>query len=239
MHCLVIHHIAFEDLGTWKPVLEKAGYAIAGYEAGLGLPPEDEIVAASLCVVLGGPMSVNDEAKYPWLRREKELVRLRMASLRPIVGVCLGAQMMARALTMEVRPAPAKEIGWGAVRLTEAGLASPLRHLEDAPVLHWHGEIFDLPPGADLLASTELTPHQAFAYRNWALGFQFHPEADADTLERWLIGHACELEAAGVDPARIREDARTYGPRLRDASARMLEEWLAGLHPERSRQPDA
>lgn len=230
MQCLVIQHVGFETLGTWKPVLEKAGFAITSYEAGLELPTEEAMLAARVCIVLGGPVSVNDEARYPWLRREKDLVRLRLAAIRPIIGVCLGAQMMAKALTMRVLPAEEQEIGWGAVSLTGAGLASPLRHLMDVPVLHWHGETFELPPGSDLLASTDRTVNQAFAYCNWALGVQFHPETDADTLERWLIGPCRELETAGIAPESIRQGAAQYGPQLKKASTRMLEEWLAGLH---------
>jgi len=130
---------------------------------------------------------------------------------------------------MSVYPAAAREIGWQPVTLTEEGLASPLRHLKDVPVLHWHGETFDLPPGADLLAATEGTPHQAFAYRNWALGLQFHVEPGPETLERWLVGHSVELQAAGVAPETLREGARRHGARLREAGLRMLEEWLAGL----------
>ena len=99
-------------------------------------------------------------------------------------------------------------------------------------MLHWHGDAFAIPEGADHLAATPLCRNQAFALGTNVLGVQFHPEADASGgLERWLVGHAVELAAAGVDPRILREDAVRAGPALRQAGRRMLTEWLEGLKP--------
>jgi GMP synthase (glutamine-hydrolysing) len=136
---------------------------------------------------------------------------------------------MARALGAPVYPGPTKEIGWGEVRLADAGLDSPLRHLAQTPVLHWHGDTFDLPIGAELLASTHAYVNQAFRVGPRVLGLQFHAEIVGGRLEQWLIGHASELATAGVNPQTLRaETARSAGA-LEEAGRRLFAEWLSGL----------
>jgi GMP synthase (glutamine-hydrolysing) len=227
MHCLVIRHLAFEDLGSFGPLLQSLGYTIDYRQAGMAPPALDEWLAANLAIVLGGPIGVYETDRYPWLSAEIELVRQRLQHGRPILGICLGAQLMAAALGAPVDAGPAKEIGWAPLALTEQGRASPLRHLADVPVLHWHGDSFALPAGATLLASTALTPHQAFALGRHALALQFHPEIDAGAIESWLIGHTLELSQAGTDLAGLRTDARRFGAALAAAGCLVLKEWLA------------
>lgn len=136
---------------------------------------------------------------------------------------------MAQALGAAVYAGKAKEIGWGGLQLTEAGAASPLAALRGAPVLHWHGDTFDLPPAATLLASTDITPHQAFQAGAGQLALQFHAEADAARMEHWLMGHACELAAASLDVAAIRQDARDLGSRAAAAGQDFFRRWLTGV----------
>src|SRR5690606_7125259 len=124
-----------------------------------------------------------------------------------------------------------KEIVYAPLDLTPEGEASPLKHLDGAPVLHWHGDRCETPAGADRLAATPGFPDQAFALGPNVLGLQFHLEADHTRIEQWLIGHAHELAAAGVDPARIRADARAHGPALASAADRVFASWLDGLRP--------
>ncbi|HEV7322693.1 MAG TPA: hypothetical protein VGO04_29175 [Ensifer sp.] len=113
------------------------------------------------------------------------------------------------------------------MNLTAAGRTSCLRHLVDVPVLHWHGDTYDLPAGTDLLASTQQVTQQAFARGKNVLGLQFHPEAEPGAaFERWLVGHACELAAAGLKVQELRSDARRLGPRLTTAAVAMIVEWL-------------
>lgn len=140
------------------------------------------------------------------------------------------AQQIAAALGAKVQPTGIKEIGFSELTLTEAGREGPLRHLEGVSVLHWHGDAFEIPVGAMNLATTPLCATQGFALGRNVLGLQFHPEVDACTgMERWLIGHASELAAAGIDPLILRADAERFGPQLRDAARRMFTEWVQGL----------
>lgn len=182
-----------------------------------------------ILIVLGGPVGVYETTMYPFLIEEREIIEKRLAANLPTLGICLGAQQIATALKANVAPIGVKEIGFSELTLTEAGRAGPLRHLEGVSVLHWHGDAFDIPAGAENLARTPLCARQAFALGPNVLGLQFHPEVDAPAgIERWLIGHASELASAGVDPQALREAAVSFGPALRDASRRMLAEWLEG-----------
>jgi GMP synthase (glutamine-hydrolysing) len=226
---LAVRHVHFEDLGVFAPVLEAHGYGVAYAEAGIDDLTAADAASPDLLVVLGAPIGAYEEALYPFLEAELTLIRRRLESGRPILGICLGAQLIARVLGAEVKPGPAKEIGWAPVSLTEAGLAGPLRHLGDVPVLHWHGDAFTLPAGAERLASTPICPNQAFSKGPAVLGFQFHPEALAAGFERWLIGHAAEIAGAGLSPNDLRRDAGLYAGAAGERGQRVLEDWLAAL----------
>lgn len=230
---VAIRHVHFEDLGTFAPVLEQAGYHLtyrdlpADGDAAGGTADLDSV---DLLVVLGGPVGVHDGARYPFLEHEQALLARRVAAERPTLGICLGAQLVAASLGADVAPMGRKEIGFAPLTLTAAGQSGPLRHLDGCPVLHWHGDAFLTPRDATRLATTSACPHQAFALGPSVLALQFHPEADAAAgLERWLVGHAVELAAAGIDPQTIRADAVRFGAPLARAAQAMLGEWLAGL----------
>ena len=220
-NAIVIRHVAFEDLGAWSGLLGQVTYLEAGV---------DELHDnADLLVVMGGPIGVYEDETYPFLRDELRLIERRIAAGRPVLGVCLGAQLMAAALGAQVFAGGRKELGWSPVRLTPAGHESALRHLNGVSVLHWHGDTFDLPRGAELLASTDSYENQAFSYGHHALAMQFHPEVDSARMEQWLIGHACELAAADIDVCALRAKSRELGPTLKTAGQRLLEEWLATI----------
>jgi len=226
---VVIRHLAFEDLGTLAPALGRRGYRVryaepAALDAAL-------VRDAGLLVTLGGPIGACDDEHYPWLANESALLAARMSAGRPTLGICLGAQLMARALGARVYPAAAQEIGYAPVTLTAAGRASPLALLEPSrvPVLHWHGDTFDLPDRVELLASTGVCANQAFRLGERVLALQFHAEVEAAALERWLIGHTVELGLAGIDPRELREQARRHGAALESCSTRLWDAWLAGL----------
>jgi GMP synthase (glutamine-hydrolysing) len=226
---VAIRHVNFEDLGSFEPVLKRAGYQIYYLDAGLHDLRKLNPVAADILFVLGAPIGVYDGDLYPFLADEFALLKARLAARKPTLGICLGAQLIAAALGGRVYPSGGKEVGFAKVGLTEAGRYSPLRFLEDVEVLHWHGDTFDLPEGVAHLAATEMCPHQAFSLGKTVLGLQFHPEVEAIEIERWLIGHACELAGAKIDPRTIRADAERFGPALASAASAMLLEWLERL----------
>ena len=223
---IAIRHLDFEDLGTLQPLLAERGYAIRYVDATLDDLSAPSLQAAALLVVLGGPIGAFDEHLYPFLLGELALLHARLASGRPLLGICLGAQLIARALGACVRPMGHKEIGFGPLALTAQGQASPLALLGSTPVLHWHGDQFELPDGAQRLASTAACVNQAFAVGQRVLGLQFHLEADTRRLERWLVGHACELAQAGIDPRMLRGAARDLEAALPAAAHAVFTRWL-------------
>ena len=233
---LAIRHLAFEDLGLLAPALRARGFdRFVTLDAGVDALDEasigPQVDAADLVIVLGGPIGAYDDALYPCLSDEIALIRRRLAARRPLLGICLGAQLMARALGAEVRPMPhgRKEIGFAPVSLSPSGVDSALAPLADGqPVLHWHGDQFEIPAGASSLATTALCPNQAFEIGGAALALQFHLEADPARLEQWLIGHAGELSQAGVSLQALREDAARHGAGLRAALDAILDRWIAG-----------
>lgn len=226
----VIRHVHFEGLAAFAPVLEQSGYAIRYHEAPTDDLAAPELLDCDILFVLGGPIGAYEEDKYPFLCPELALIERRLASGCPIMGICLGAQLMARALGARVYPGPAKEIGWAPVTLTEAARRGPARHLEGGPVLHWHGDTFDLPAGTDLLASTSVCRNQAFSRGNNALALQFHPEATAENLELWFVGHAAEISGVpGLTVNALRADSRKFAPEAQQRGRRCFADWLTAL----------
>jgi GMP synthase (glutamine-hydrolysing) len=226
---VAIRHVAFEDLGSFEKVLSERGIGVTYVDAGQGrLLEQVERRSPRLLVVLGGPIGAGETDAYPFLEEELALIRARMSREEPVLGICLGAQLIAAAQGAKVYPAEEKEIGWGAVELSEAGAGSPLAELT-SPVLHWHGDTFDLPKGATHLASTPVCRNQAFAIGRSALGLQFHGEVRGAAIESWLIGHAHEIaQAAGVSVGEIRADTHRHADLLESRSRRFLHRWLDG-----------
>lgn len=229
MKAVAIQHVAFEDTGILAPLLAARGWQLQTLQA--GIDRLDDAETADLLIVLGGPISANDVHAYPHLRVLHALLRSRLAAHRPTLGICLGAQLVARALGASVTPMGAKEIGFAPLSLTDAGLASPLRALVGIPVLHWHGESFTLPDGTLRLAATPACAQQAFAIGHHLLALQCHPEVDATRIDTWLIGHADELQRAGIDPRALREQAHRYAAPLAAAARDLFAAWLDALPP--------
>lgn len=228
---IAIRHVAFEDLGSFAAVLARRGFDIAYRDAALDDLAAADIAGADLLVVLGGPIGAYEDALYPFLRDELGVIERRLGAGQPVLGICLGSQLMARALGARVYPGTGKEIGWSPLTLTDAGRRSPLAPLgAGAPVLHWHGDTFDLPKGAVHLASSERYRHQAFAWERHGLALQFHIEAEAPGLERWYIGHACEISSTpGLSVPMLRAQSEHWAPALAPLAARCLAAWLDGL----------
>jgi GMP synthase (glutamine-hydrolysing) len=227
---VIIRHVPFEDLDGFAAVLEARGYGIAYREAPVDDLAAPELATADLLVVLGGPIGAYEDHLYPFLGDEIALVERRLAAGRPVLGICLGAQLMARALGARVYPAGAKEMGWAPLELTAAGRESCLRRLAPGTaVLHWHGDTFDLPAGAVHLAATPQCRNQAFAWGRHGLALQFHLETTGRGLERWYVGHAAEIAATpGVTVPELRAQAERHAPPLLPQARACLADWLDG-----------
>lgn len=230
--CYALRHVPFESLGLLEPLLRERGFLIRVVDVpvdGLACVEPD----AELVVVLGGPISVYEESLYPFLTDELRAIERRLRGRLPTIGICLGAQLMACALGARVYPGPEKEIGWAPVQLTQGGLKSALAAIQGQSVLHWHGDTFDLPSGAALLASTRITPHQAFLWEGVAMGLQFHLEVTAKELEAWYVGNAAELARLGQQTVpELRADGDRWAPMLRPHALQALGEMLDGcLNP--------
>ena len=180
MQAHYLQHVPFEGLGSIEAWLESAGYSIAStqlYES-TNLPDLEQV---DLLIVMGGPMSVNDEKEFPWLVAEKEFIRNAISLGKPLLGVCLGAQLIASALGAKVYKNSETEIGWFPVDAVSNSSNSLFSFPESSQVFHWHGETFDLPAGATLLASSAGCVNQAFQLGNSVIGLQFHLETTAQS----------------------------------------------------------
>ncbi|MEO6815303.1 MAG: glutamine amidotransferase [Edaphobacter sp.] len=230
---LTLNHLAFEDLGSLGIELTRTGYTIDTIDACTADLRAIDPLAPNLLVILGGPIGVYEYETYPFLHAEMDLIRSRLAKKLPTIGICLGAQLIAAALGASVHPGTrGKEIGWAPIQAgTDANLHPFFSELliPDLRVLHWHGDTFDLPADAQHLASTTAYPNQAFAIGQYALGLQFHPEVTAQNLERWYVGHACELAHAEISVAQLREDSRIFAPMLEAAAQRFWQGWIDGM----------
>lgn len=227
---VALRHVGFEDLGSLAPVLSAFGYKVTMLDVGCDDVPGSIVLDADLLIVLGGPIGVYEVDTYPFLAAEKAVIRARLDDRAPTLGICLGAQLIASALGADVAPGPGKEIGFAPLALTSAGTTSPLRHLDGVSVLHWHGDVAELPAGAECLAGTALCHNQAFSIGSNIVGLQFHAEVDPTAgFERWLIGHACELATAGIDPRHLRAEAARQAAILRKAGRALFIDWCEGL----------
>ncbi len=246
----MVQHVACEPLGTLETGLAEhldltvlaahadpvayrhavTGHVEAGDYAGL--------------VLLGGPMAVYDHAEIECLDESLRLVRATLRAGLPVLGICLGAQMLAWALGGQVRPGRTmglrKEIGWLPVRLTERGVVDPAFHGfdQDLPVFQWHGDTFALPEGAWHLASSDLYPNQAFRWGRWSYGLQFHVEVTPEMVAAFVEAYADELAALDyVVGAELVEQAAEFAPDLA-GKARVVAEHFSGCvraaHAERT-----
>src|SRR5882672_10222144 len=220
---IVIQHEPGEGPGTLAPFLRDV--RLVRTFAGDPVPSE-----ADALVVLGGGMGAYEQDRLPHLADEIRLLRWCLEKERPVLGICLGSQLLAAAAGAEVAKAESKEIGFYRVRLTPQARDDEL--FSAAPpnfvAFHWHGDAFTLPSGAIPLASSTLTPLQAFRCGSRAWGVQFHLEVDEEVLGSMLSGEA-ELLEAGVDPARLRAEAERELPRLREMARAVFARWAALL----------
>ncbi|NND55028.1 MAG: C26 family cysteine hydrolase domain-containing family [Gammaproteobacteria bacterium] len=219
---LVFQHVPHEILGTFNPQLKEAGFRIRYINFGRTPEAQPNVEKYDGLIVLGGPMCLSQRENYPHLETEIAAIRTAMDRQMPILGICLGAQLIAAALHAQVRRSPVKEIGWYDVSPTTEGQSDPLfRFFQGTEkIFQWHGDTFEIPHDAVHLASSPDCTNQAFRYGDRVYGLQFHLEVDAALIERWLKtpAHIRELEDLEPDITAdgIRADTVDYiGPSMR------------------------
>ncbi len=192
MRAHYLQHVPFEGLGSIENWLRQAGYDISCtrfYESE-PLPPVSDV---DLLVVMGGPMSVHDEDRYPWLVLEKAFIKAFIDSGKPVLGVCLGAQLIATVAGGSVKTNKEKEIGWFPIRSVVRSEEDDFVFPENVEVFHWHGETFDLPPGAKRLAESVACKNQAFQLGSSVIGLQFHLESTPNSVKQLVSNCRDEL----------------------------------------------
>ncbi len=206
---LAFRHVPFEGAGLIAPALESQSVQIDYVDLYRDFSACPDPAAYSGLLFLGGPMSVNDD--LPYIHRERETIVTAVARRQPVLGICLGSQLIAQALGARVYRNAGKEIGWYPVHFAEAAAQDPLLRgvASHQEIFHWHGETFDLPPGAVHLAWSEACRNQAFRVGNLIYGFQFHLEVTPAMIADWCTqdencGDVRELQAP-LDPERNRE----------------------------------
>lgn len=232
MNVLVLQHTACEPPGAFEDVLLERDARIARVELDEGEPLPRSLVGLDAVVVMGGPMSANDETEHPWLRDEKTLIRQAVRSGLPVWGSCLGAQLLASALGARVFPGEAPEVGVLPIHPTSSGRADPVMGPCRWPLttLQWHSDTFELPSGAVLLASSGAYPHQAIRVGTIVYGVQFHIEVGAALADEWTrvpeyvaaADHALGEGAA----ARLLAEVRHAAPQMLTEARALFGRWL-------------
>lgn len=229
---LVLQHVAHEILGTLNPLLKRAGFRIRYVNFARQPDAEPALNGYDGLVILGGPMSVNDDHRLPHLLREMKLIEEAMARNLPVLGICLGAQLIAKTLGAGVYPNHEKEIGWYDVSPTEHAQSDTLLGDlgETEKIFQWHGETFDIPQTAVHLAFSSLCANQAFRYGDKVYGFQFHLEVDAPMIHRWLrvAENRKEISSLGgkIDAERIQSETPDHVQRLHQLSDCVFNEFV-------------
>jgi GMP synthase (glutamine-hydrolysing) len=226
-HVIVIQHIGCETLGRIETALASEGLSYQYVRVFDGQPVPEDLDGAMGVIVMGGPMSVYEQDHYPYLRQELKLIETALGSRTPLLGVCLGSQLLAAALGSQITKGTQKEIGWHPVELTQAGQNDPL--WADVPATftayHWHGDVFDLPHGAHRLASSTLTAHQAFRYGPNAYGLLFHMEVTEPIMRRMVATFSDELHETGQSGDGLIHLAAQHLPELQSIGDRVFRRW--------------
>ena len=227
---LIIRHVPYEGVAGYREPIEAAGYEVDRIDVSDPAFSAFDLCEPDLLIMMGGPMGVYEQDRYPWIGCQLRRLARRLDADRPTLGVCFGAQMIAAALGGHVYPGPVKEVGFHPVRIHDHALDSPLRHIVDVPILHWHGDTFTLPDNVDLLASSHVYEHQAFRRGRSLLALQFHAEMGLDPrFNAWIEEWPESVAEAGGDETSLRAAHDTLGPAAVQAGQAMIAEWLGKL----------
>jgi GMP synthase (glutamine-hydrolysing) len=239
---LVFQHVPYEPLGTLDPLLKEAGFRLRYVNFGREPRQRPALDRYEALIVLGGPMNSDQIDTYPNLITEVEIIREAVNRDMSVLGICLGAQLLAKALGGAVSRNEVREIGWYDVDVTATGRSDPVlsTFAPRQEVFQWHEDGITLPPGAELLASSPASPVQAFRFGEHAYGFQFHLEANLPLIERWLAvpAHQASLreEQGSIDPEQIRRRAATSVAPLERLSRETFSRWIERFEIGRRRQ---
>lgn len=220
-------HVPFEGLGKIERWLVSRGHVLSSTRFYLGETPPESVDGFEWLIVMGGPMNVYQHRDHPWLPSEKRVIRDAILAGKRVLGVCLGAQLIADALGGKVFQNSEREIGWFPVRAVPAGASSPFAFPSEATVFHWHGDTFSLPPEGVWLARSDGCEHQAFAIGARVLGLQFHLEMTADEIRR--IARGCADELAPGPHIQTAEQMTSQAGGNEPATAKLLERLLSLL----------
>ena len=219
MQAVCLQHVPFEGPGAFAKALTTCGATIDRY-----LVPKDGLPkdVGDLLIVMGGPMSVNDPDA--WIAEETSFIRSALHAGKPVIGVCLGSQFMAKALGATVRPGKALEIGMTSIQLTSEAREDPVFETlpESFDVFEWHGEVFDLPKGCIALAGSDVAPLQAFRYAARAYGLLFHLEMEQDGIDSLCRECAPDLIKAGLTPENVKAASAIHLPQLHETANRLI-----------------
>ena len=224
---LVLQHVACETLGTIEEALVRASLTHRYVRIYQGEPVPADLGDAAALIVMGGPMSVYEHDRLAHLKAEMRLVESALKIGRPVLGVCLGSQLLAHVLAAKVYPGASKEIGWHDVSLTPAGHDDPVWSAAPGrfPAFHWHGDVFDLPRSAARLASSDLTPCQAFRYGKSAYGILFHMEVTQPVVKAMTETFADEVRQVGTTADKILADTSGNLPQLSQIGCGIYDGW--------------
>lgn len=227
---LVLQHVAAEPLGTLDPLIRARGHRIRYVNFQRDPDAQPCMDRYHGLIVLGGPMNVDEQASRPHLRTELRLIEQALAQGKPVLGICLGSQLLAHALGASVKRHRCDEIGWFDVEATEAGRSDTvLAPLGDVrPVFQWHSYTFDIPDTATHLARTATCANQAFRYGDRAYGFQFHLEVDAPLIARWLgiPAYREELRGAGFCEDAVRAATLAHDDATQQVAREVFDNFL-------------
>lgn len=240
---MVLKHVAAEPLGLLDPMIRARGHRIRYVNFHRHPDAAPTLDRYQALVVLGGPMQVTEKQRHPHLRTECRLIETALAQRIPVLGICLGAQLLAHVLGAPVAPAHRPEIGWYPVRPRHpATAADTVLHPLDAerPVFQWHSYGFEIPAGAIHLAESDACPGQAIGYDSIAWGFQFHLELDEGLIRRWLNSPAYldDLKNSGLGqtPAEILDDTKQFMAGTHRLAERVFGNWLSLVGPAAGRR---
>lgn len=231
----VIQHVAVETPGLIAEALKARNIALDFIRPFKGEPIPRRLGDHAGLVVMGGPMGVYEQDEYPFLRREIRLIEDALSERRPVLGICLGSQLLAAALGAPVTRGPQKELGWHPVTLSRAAARDTLwRGLPKSfTAFHWHGDVFELPDAATPLASSTLTEHQAFRYGDSAYGLLFHLEMTEQIIRRVMRTFRRDLREVCLTERDVLENATAHLPRLQTIGPRVFSRWSALVSGER------